>query len=69
MLEANAPESAQKNINLEILRNLDVPVPPLSLQQQFAVIVAEAEQLRQKQWESERELEQLFQSLLQKYFV
>jgi type I restriction enzyme S subunit len=68
MLEANAPESAQKNINLEILRNLDIPVPPLSLQQQFAGIVAQAEQLRQKQRESESELENLFQGLLQRYF-
>lgn len=34
-LEANAPQAAQKNINLEILRNLPVPVPPLELQDLF----------------------------------
>jgi hypothetical protein len=36
-------------------------MPSLYLQQQFAAIVAEAEPLRQKQRESERELKQLFQ--------
>lgn len=35
-LEANAPQAAQKNINLEILRKLPIPVPPLHLQQEFA---------------------------------
>lgn len=34
-LEANAPQAAQKNINLEILRNLPIPVPPMDLQQSF----------------------------------
>lgn len=34
-LEANAPQAAQKNINLEILRNLPVPMPPMSMQDVF----------------------------------
>jgi len=34
-LAAQAPQAAQKNINLEILRNLNVPVPPMSLQVVF----------------------------------
>ena len=34
-LEANAPQAAQKNINLEILRALPIPVPPLTLQDAF----------------------------------
>lgn len=34
-LEANAPQAAQKNINLEILRNLPIPVPPLAMQEAF----------------------------------
>ena len=34
-LEVQAPQSAQKNINLAILRNLDIPVPPIELQEQF----------------------------------
>lgn len=67
-LEENAPESAQKNINLDILRNLKVPVAPIDLQQKFTSIVADTEQLSQKQKQSEIELENLFQALLQKYF-
>ncbi len=35
-LEAQAPQLAQKNINLEILRALSVPMPPRSLQDRFA---------------------------------
>lgn len=34
-IEANAPQAAQKNINLEILRGLPVPIPPLALQERF----------------------------------
>jgi type I restriction enzyme S subunit len=58
----------QKNLNLTMIREIKLPIPPIKLQQQFASIVAQVEQLRQKQKESERELEHLFQSLLQKYF-
>lgn len=35
MLAAQAPQAAQKNINLEILRNLNAPVPPTALQDEF----------------------------------
>jgi type I restriction enzyme S subunit len=38
-LEEQAPQSAQKNINLAILRNLDIPVPPLQLQTRFQTFV------------------------------
>ena len=34
-LEANAPQAAQKNINLEFLRALPIPVPPTDLQDGF----------------------------------
>jgi type I restriction enzyme S subunit len=67
-LEENAPESAQKNINLDILRKLKLPLPPLPLQQKFARIVEQVEQLHVRQRESEKELENLFGSLMQRYF-
>jgi type I restriction enzyme, S subunit len=35
MLEESAPESAQKNINLAILRELSIPFPPIALQEEF----------------------------------
>jgi type I restriction enzyme, S subunit len=60
--------SGQPTLNIKQLEETKIILPPLSLQQQFAAIVAEAEALRKKQQESEQELEQLFQSLLQGYF-
>lgn len=35
-LEKQAPESAQKNINLKVLRELRVPLPPAALRAEFA---------------------------------
>ncbi len=63
-LEETAPESAQKNINLEILRGLKIPLPPLPLQEEFARAAARVESLRRRMSESERQAEELFQSLL-----
>ena len=67
-LEDTAPESAQKNINLEILRGLAIPVPPLSLQEEFAGVVARVESLRGRMSEGERQVENLFESLLAESF-
>ncbi len=67
-LEDNAPESAQKNINLEILRGLAIPVPPQSLQEEFAGVVARVESLRGRVGESTRQVEGLFESLLAEAF-
>jgi type I restriction enzyme, S subunit len=67
-LEDNAPESAQKNINLEILRGLAIPVPSLSLQEEFAGVVARVEGLRGRMGESTRQVEGLFESLLAEAF-
>jgi type I restriction enzyme S subunit len=68
ILEDKAPESAQKNINLQLLRNLHIPMPPLPLQQRFAQIVEKAEGLKGKQRASARELDNLFNSLMQRAF-
>jgi type I restriction enzyme S subunit len=68
ILERTAPESAQKNINLEILRNLRTPVPPLPLQQKFAAIARRFEHLRAQHREAERQAEHLFQTLLHRAF-
>jgi len=43
MLESQAPESAQKNINLKILSELKVILPPLALQNEFADFVAQVD--------------------------
>jgi type I restriction enzyme S subunit len=67
-LEENAPESAQKNINLAILRNLDVPFPPLDLQREFARRVAAVEKLKTAQRAALAELDTLFASLQHRAF-
>ncbi len=67
-LEATAPQSAQKNINLAILRNLDIPVPSIDLQQEFARRIEVNEQLKTMHRESLTQLNALFNSLLQRAF-
>lgn len=68
LLERKASQTAQKNINLEILRNLKVPCPPISLQTQFAQIVEKTEALKSQYQQSLKELENLYSSLSQKAF-
>lgn len=66
MLEDNAPESAQKNINLEILRNLDVINPPIELQNGFEKRIKQLNQIKSKNPNTGSD--SLFQTLLQKAF-
>lgn len=48
-LEANAPASAQKNINLAILRELQIPVPPRDRVERFSSAVDKVEAIRKAQ--------------------
>jgi len=63
-LEANAPQAAQKNINLEILRNLPIPLPPLSLQVVYEQRCTALASVRAQQDAALSKAEALFQSLL-----
>lgn len=67
-LEAKAPESAQKNINLAILRILEVPIPPLEMRAQFADKVAAVEYLKAGHQAHLSELDALFASLQHRAF-
>lgn len=67
-LEENAPESAQKNINLEILRTLEIPTPPLILQEKFSNIVRYVVLDKERKRFSEAEMNDLFASLSQRAF-
>jgi type I restriction enzyme S subunit len=67
-LEVNAPKSAQRNINLKILSELDIPVPPIELQNRFQAVVERARRLEEKQKLSSEEIENLFDSLMSKAF-
>ncbi len=68
-LEDSAPESAQKNINLAILRGLSIPLPPLPLQQTFATRIAAIEALKATHRRALAALDALFASLQQRAFA
>ena len=57
-----------QNINQQILGSLKIPVPPISLQTQFAQIVEKTEALKSQYQQSLQELESLYGSLSQKAF-
>lgn len=58
----------QSSINQQDVKKIQIIVPPISLQQQFAELVEKTEALKEKQKQSEQELENLFNSLMQKAF-
>lgn len=68
ILEDKAPESAQKNINLAILRNLDIPLPPIELQDKFSRIVRKAVEVKKIKLSSSVEIDNQFNALMQKCF-
>ena len=68
ILERRAPQSAQKNINLKILRGLPVPAPSNDLQRQFATIVESIEQQKTRHRAHLAELDTLFASLESRAF-
>ncbi len=67
-LEANAPESAQKNINLAILRSLDIPLPDIEIQRKFSEIVRKCVVIDEKFSQTILAKDYLFSSLSQKAF-
>ena len=67
-LEARAPESAQKNINLKILRCLEVPIPDLKLRRTFADRVSSIQRVKCSQRASVGALDALFASLQHRAF-
>jgi len=58
----------QKHFNIGALRKLEIPVPPIELQTQFAQIVEKTEALKTQYQQSLQELENLYGSLSQKAF-
>jgi type I restriction enzyme, S subunit len=60
--------AAQPTINLKELKEFKIPIPPLSLQGEFAALVTRHERLLAVQRESLRQAEHLFQTLLHQAF-
>ncbi len=67
-LESSAPEVAQKNINLALLRSLSVPTPPIDLRKAFERRLLGIERLRAKQQQSAEVIDELFASLQHRAF-
>jgi type I restriction enzyme S subunit len=65
---ATGSSGSMKNISMEKAYTLPIPVPPLSLQEEFAGVVARVESLRGRMGESTRQVEGLFESLLEQSF-
>ena len=68
ILEDKAPESAQKNINLAILKSLEIPVPDIEKQRLFSKICADYYVISDKLELQASQADMLFQSLSQQFF-
>ncbi len=68
ILETQAPQVAQKNINLKILSDLDVMIPSCDQQKQFVDFVAQVDKSKLAIQKSLDQLETLKKSLMQDYF-
>lgn len=68
ILEAQAPESAQKNINLKILGDLKVIVPDISAQTEFVSFVIQIEKTKLSIQKSLEQMKTLKKALMQQYF-
>ena len=68
ILEKQAPESAQKNINLKVLSELKVIVPPIELQNKFIECIKSIDKSKLAIEKSIEKLEILKKSLMQEYF-
>ena len=60
--------SIMDGLNMEIIKSLRIPLPPLRLQQKFAAMTEQVERLRAAQREALRQAEHLFQTLLHRSF-
>lgn len=60
--------ATRQAFNFERIKKFEIPLAPLSEQQKFANLVQKVEKLKEKQSESENELNNLFNSLMQRAF-
>ena len=57
-----------QNLNQQILATLDIPTPPLELQEQFATFVKQIDKSKVVVQKALEEAQTLFDSLMQQYF-
>ena len=63
-----APEGTQKNLNTKIVKAIEIPIPPIELQREFACRVEAVERLKVSQRAHLVELDALFASLQYRAF-
>ena len=68
-LEQFASQAAQKNINLEVLRNLVLPVPPRELQDDFSIRVQDIYITSEEQKTAREKIENIISSHLSQAFT
>lgn len=64
----NRHGARQKNLNLGYIKNFNIPVPPLPLQQQFASKIEAIEQMKEETKKALQEAETLFQARMDYWF-
>ena len=64
----NSADTAKAALGMERIRKLNVFVPPMELQNQFADFVTSIDKSKSKIQKSLEETQLLFDSLMQKYF-
>jgi type I restriction enzyme S subunit len=67
-LVSKATGASYPAVSDNIILNVEIPVPPIELQKSFSQIVEKFESARQKQLESKKYSQELFNSLMQKAF-
>jgi type I restriction enzyme S subunit len=65
-IDAAATQVAQKNINLELLRSLDILVPPKQALERFTHVAKHARQIKRRLKAMESEAVDLCESLIQR---
>jgi type I restriction enzyme S subunit len=69
LLLSQAPDAARANLNLEIVRSLDIPLAPLEDQRRFRGLVLGFRGLSESQAASRERSDELFQALLHRAFA
>ena len=67
-LRAKAPSGTQPNLNTEIVKNLQIPVPPLALQEKFASHLSILEEIGKSRRQAKLAVTKTFEALLHRAF-
>jgi type I restriction enzyme S subunit len=68
LIERDTIQVTIAHFTLEKFKKFRVPLPPIALQQEFSAIVEKTESVKEKQKKSREEIDNLFNSLMQRAF-